>query len=189
MKTSKNIVANIKEMGFNDNSVRAFAVTFIETTEKTIFGRTWTKTEEQGIPFIFKTLEIAKDFCELKPTIVSDVFVNSNDAVFDNRHLVKYYTYRLVDKNTDRIIGYVKWDKSVTVKTQSVGNEIFSVNLKSPLVDKFVTDINLKRWVETHSLYDVGFKNEHEKLSELLAYPSKNGMPVYNEWNFKLVEQ
>ena len=187
--------ANIKEQSISNyvpagEITRCYSVTFIKEKTYELFGKVIRKkTTSETMPFVFKSLDIAKDFCEVFPTIISDVFCNNNNS----NHCVKYYTYRFV-KN-DKIIGYAKWNDyymhgNVPKLISEKGNIEFTPFVNDKIIDMFVKDITLKGWVHTHSLNDVKFERPCEYLSELLKNDKQiKDKEIFNEWNFKLVKQ
>lgn len=193
-----NIYANIKEQNIINyvpagKITRCYSVTFVKERTYTLFGKIIKKhSTSETMPFTFKTLDVAKDFCEICPTIISDVFVNNSGYC----RLVKYHTYRLVKNG--KIIGYIKWDPYYThnnfpqVNNNTETNIEFSPFLNDKIVGKFVDDITLKYWIETDSLNDVIFSKPCDYLSELIRKKETiqvTNHETYKEWNFKLVEQ
>lgn len=190
----ENTYANIKEQNISNyvpagEITHCYSVTFIKEKTYELFGKVIRKkTTSETMPFVFKSLDIAKDFCEVCPTIISHEFINHS-----NYNKVIYYTYVLL-KN-DRIIGYIEWDKHYTCNNLSRMEEgdfdkIFGPFNNDKIVGKFVKNIVLKTWIFTDSLDDIKFEKRHEYLSGLI----KDEEPLinketYNEWNFKLVEQ
>ena len=186
-----NIYANIKEQNIihyvpAGEINRCYSVTFVKECTYILFGKIIKKQKtSETMPFTFKTLDVAKDFCEICPTVISDVFVNNEHC----RH-VKYHTYKLV-KN-EKTIGYIKWDPYYTNINNKEMNIEFSPFLNDKIVSKFVDAIAVKNWIKTNSLNDVIFNKPCDYLSELIK--RKETMQIinhetYKEWNFKLVEQ
>ena len=186
--------ANIKEQSISNyvpagEITRCYSVTFIKEKTYELFGKVIKrKTISETMPFVFKSLDIAKDFCEVCPTVISDTFVNH-----DNYRKVIYYTYRLI-KN-DRIIGYIEWDKYYTCNNFSRikdgdFDKIFGAFKNDKIVGNFVKDIVLKQWIFTTSVTDINFEKRRKYLSELIENEKPlNKKETFNEWNFKLVEQ
>lgn len=198
VKCKENIYANIQEQNITKyipaaGISKCYAVTFTREKVYTLFGKVIkTQSKSETMPFVFKSLDIAKDFCKICPTVISDVFINSH-----NYYKVKYETYRLV-KN-EKILGYIKWNAFYTydANLDYAGQEThkrYTQSLSDPIVDKFVEDIVVKDWVHTNSIKDIKFLNESDSLSELInKVENKNNLKkkskeVYKEWNFKLVE-
>lgn len=198
IKKTENIYANIKEQNvlrFSELSgiKKCYAVTFTIESTYTLFGNVIkTVRKEEIIPFVFKSLEVAKDYCKIHPKIFLDVFVNNECIPIP----VKYVTFRLLKNN--KIIGYIKWDDDYVFNAdyewgKPIENIRFERCITDPIVDKFVEDINIKRRVAyTCNVKDIDFENPCDTLSELgekiLTNKSRYKKVTFNEWNFKLVE-
>lgn len=160
-----------------------FEVEMITNHETLLFGHIIKiKTTSKIVPFRFKTLEIAKDYCEVNP---DEILETSISKTARNRiQTITYKTY-VIYKN-DKKIAYIKWDDSSVINDYC--NEQFCNTIDS-IVDKFVTNIKFADYSTCYD--DIKFENEQDKLSELcmltnVQYKSKE---IVNEWNYKLVAQ
>lgn len=166
----------------NSKYKTCFEVEMIINHEILLFGHVIkTKTTSQIVPFRFKTLEIAKDYCEVNP----DMIIETSFSKMATRLRTIAYNTWVIYKN-DKEIAYVKWDDNFVI--DKCGNKQFQYTIDS-IVDKFVT--NIKFTAYPSSFNDIKFENEQDKLSELcmltnIQYKSKE---IVNEWNYKLVEQ
>lgn len=166
----------------NSKYKTCFEVEIITNHEILLFGHIIkTKSTSQTVPFRFKTLEIAKDYCEVNPDMIIDTAFSK---MATRLRTITYNTYEIC-KN-DKTIAYVKWDDNFVIENSC--NKQFQYAIDS-IVDKFVTDIKFAAYPS--SFKDIKFENEQDKLSELcmltnVQYKSKE---IVNEWNYKLVEQ
>ena len=160
-----------------------FEVEMITNHETLLFGHIIkTKTTSKTVPFRFKTLEIAKDYCEVNPDVIIKTSISKTAT---RLRTITYATYEIY-KN-DKKIAYVKWDDNCVIN--NYWNEQFHNTIDS-IVDKFATNIKFADY-PTSCYEDIKFENEQDKLSELcmltnIQYKSKE---IINEWNYKLVEQ
>lgn len=166
----------------NSKYKTCFEVEMITNHETLLFGHTIkTKSISKIVPFRFKTLEIAKDYCEVNPDMISETSISKTAT---RLRTITYKTY-VIYKN-DKKIAYVKWNDDFVIN--NYWNEQFH-NTIDAIVDKFVTNI---KFAEYPSCYeDIKFENEHDKLSELcmLTNVQYKNKEIVNEWNYKLVEQ
>ena len=175
----------IREVSIQNSNSKyktCFEVEMITKYETLLFGHNIkTKLTSKIVPFRFKTLEIAKDYCEVNPDMVVET---SFSKMVTSLRSITYKTYKIY-KN-DIIIAYVKWDDNFVINNW--WDEQFQNTIDS-IVDKFVTNI---KFANPPSCYeDIKFENEYVKLGELciqsnIQYKSKE---ILNEWNYKLVEQ
>ena len=166
----------------NSKYKTCFEVELITKYETLLFGHIIkAKTTSKIVPFRFKTLAIAKDYCEVNPdTIVETSFSKMATGL----RTITYKTYKIY-KN-DKNIAYVKWDDNFVINNYC--NKQFH-NTIDAIVDKFITNIKFAEYPACYN--DIKFENEQDKLSELcmvagVQYKSKE---IVNEWNYKLVEQ
>lgn len=163
----------------NSKHKTCFEVEMITNHEILLFGHIIkTKTTSQIVPFRFKTLEIAKDYCEVNPDMIIETIIETS--------ISKTYKTHAIYKN-DKRIAYIKWEGNFNnydyCYTEQIHNTIDSI------VDKFVTDIKYIPYPTRYA--DIKFKNEQDRLSELcmatnVQYKNKE---IVNEWNYKLIEQ
>lgn len=166
----------------NSKHKTCFEVEMITNHEILLFGHIIkTKTTSQIVPFRFKTLEIAKDYCEVNPDMIIETSFTKTST---RRRTITYKTHAIY-KN-DKRIAYVKWNDDFVIN--NYWNEQFHNTIDS-IVDKFVTNIKFAAYPSHYE--DIKFENEQDRLSELcmatnVQYKSKE---IVNEWNYKLIEQ
>lgn len=135
-----------------------------------------TKNVEYHVPFLFKSFNIAKNFCELNPEILEYYFSNKN---YYNRE-VDYFTYKIIVNDK---IFYIKWkEDSIIIRDRHDMEFHFKEN---PVVDSFVTNIILNDWMHTSRLKDVEFFNE---TPDLLNLVESINLKTNKKWHFELVE-
>lgn len=182
MKINKHIYADISEKVVESQikpyqTFFAYKVNLITEYDIVLFGKVFHKTKTKEIPFLFKTLDMAKDFCEIKPKYEKVCFQNSEDGFGFS---VKFYTYQLVVNK--KIIGYLWWHKQ-TICIDEKHSE-FKFNSNS-IIDGFVKNINVQSWIKTHYLSDIKYHGFTDKLTDLV-------MPINNDtgkhWRFELIE-
>lgn len=187
MKINKHIYADISEKAveikcayYSDpryQTILAYKVNFITEYDIILFGKIFHKTKIKEIPFLFRTLDMAKEFCEIKPKYEEVYFQNSKDD-----YSVKFYTYQLAVNN--KVIGYIWWNDK-TVYFNSGRHIEFKFNSK-PIIDGFVKNISVKNWIFTNYLSDIKYYGFTDKLADLVK-------PIVNDdngkhWIFELVE-
>lgn len=161
----------------NSKYKTCFEVEMITKHEILLFGHIIkTKTTSQIVPFRFKTLEIAKDYCEVNPDMIIETSIS------------KTYKTHAIYKN-DKRIAYVKWEGNFIINNYYYSSTTQIHNTIDSIVDKFVTDIKFVSYPTCYA--GIKFKNELDRLSELcvttnVQYKSKE---IINEWNYKLIEQ
>ena len=188
MKIIKHIYADISEKEveiqytfYSDpqyQTILAYKVNFITEYDIILFGKTFHKTKTKEIPFLFKTLDMAKEFCEIKPKYKKVCFQNNNEIDYS----VKFYTYQLV--NNKKVIGYIWWNSN-TVYLSGGKHMEFKFN-SNPIIDRFVKNIGVQSWANTNYLSDIKYYGFTDKLSDLVK-------PIVNNndgkhWKFELVE-
>ena len=163
----------------NSKYKTCFEVEMITNHEILLFGHIIkTKSISQIVPFKFKTLEIAKDYCEVNPDMIIDISLSK----MVTRMRTNTYKTWVIYKN-DKKLAYVKWNDNFVINNfcdKQFHNTIDSI------VEKFVTNIKF-----TYYDGNIKFENEHDKLSELciLSNVQYKNKEIVNEWNYKLVEQ
>ena len=156
---------------------KCYSVAFTECYDNVYLGINFGKKEiKTKFPFLFKNLEIAKDFAQLKPECKFVQFYNDN---YDDR-ASRYNTYSITAK--DRTC-YIKWEENST-ETEDHHDIKFEPIKYNPVVDSFVSKIKLLDWMHTHALKNVTFFNERQKLSECLNCK----LEETKKWHFELVE-
>ena len=159
------------------HTVLAYKVNIITEYDIILFGKTFRKTRTKELPFLFRTLEMAKDFCEINPEYEEAYFKN-NDSLGDSS--VKFYTYQLVTNK--EVIGYIWWNEE-TVYINDGHRMEFKFNSK-PIINGFVKNIKVKKWVDTFSLSDIIYCGFTDKLSDLVKTVDNNE----KHWRFELIE-
>ena len=166
----------------NSKYKTCFEVEITTNHEILLFGHIIkTKSISQIVPFRFKTLEIAKDYCEVNPDMSIET---SFSKIVTRLRTITYNTW--VIYKDDKEIAYVKWDDNFVI--DKCNDKQFQYTIDS-IVDKFVTNIKFSEYSACYE--DIKFENEQNKLGELcmitnVQYKSKE---IVNEWNYKLVEQ
>ena len=185
---NKHIYTNIQEKHITLPDVKEPYVCYevsITTEYTNIFGKHISKTET--LPFLFGSLDVAKDYCEIMPKY--------KDVVISNGCIRRSYydTYQLLnDKNES--LGYIMWNNSFLtkdIKTYSTGYGTRSIHMKyligKPLIECFAYKICVcdTNDVETGS-WCGWVKIRCEKLSELI----RETLPIVNNtnntWKFEL---
>ena len=142
-----------------------------------LFGKTFHKTKIYEVPFLFKTLDMAKEFCEINPKYQKVCFRNGEDG-----YPVKFHTYQLI-VNKD-VIGYIWWHDK-TVYLDRGYNMEFKFNSKS-IINGFVKNIGIQSWVNTNYLSDIKYYGFTDKLADLVK-------PINNDnekhWRFELIAE
>lgn len=181
MKTNKKTYIDIT--GISLNGTTYYHVTATETYDLMWFGlHIKTKTDVIELPFVFKSLEVAKDFCELKP-IIKDIHLSNNSNGGDR--CSRYYTYNLI---MNRIVNaYIVWD-NISVYYNSPTFTIRSIKPRKvyPIVEGFIkssSDAKLNSWSSFYSIYDVIFEDVKEKLSDIFCIKDKD------HYHFELIEK
>lgn len=176
-ENSKNII-NIDSIDVRNT--KCYEVKYITRYDRNIFGFMKHVEKIKTVPFYFKSLEIAKDFCELSPKYNKIIFSNGSKIAVIGE--VKYHTYKI--KLDDKEF-YIEWEYDSIIREKSIFLLEFKIKNK-PIVENFVSDIILKNWLNSNEIYDVNFKNRYELLSELINELYKN----YNEhYSFELVSR
>lgn len=176
MKKNIKTYVDIEEVSYN----RRYKVSFITTYDITFLGQyIKTKTEIDEVPFLFNSLDIAKDFCEVNPEIKHMYVVNSEDE----SRKVYYETYRL-EVNKQKF--YIKWEEC-SIKIDDSYNYSFDLR-PDKIVNAFVSWIGLNDWMHTYGLNNVYFSNEFSKLSELVNIKLNKKNSNNKHWRFELVK-
>ena len=170
----KNKKTYIDITGISLNGITYYLVTTTETYDIELFGvKIKSQTNIIELPFVFKSLEIAKDFCELKPIIKDVCFFNNSD---DGERSARYYTYELTMNK--KVTAYIIWDKISVYFDKSIHN-IKSIKPRKvyPIVEGFIKsklDAKLNRWVSFYNIYDVSFEDVKETLSDIFCIQDKD---------------
>jgi len=185
MKMIKHIYADISEINVKTYHPEysfylpsfAYKVNLITEYDIILFGKTFRKTKIKEIPFLFKSLNIAKDFCEINPKY-KKVYFHSNDGQYSRS--VKFYTYQLVVNR--KVIGYIWWSEH-TICIDNGHDMLFKYNNDS-IINGFVKSIKVKKWVDTNNLSDIAYYGFTDKLSDLVKTIDNNE----KHWRFELIE-
>ena len=185
MKTIVHTYVDIN--GITLNCKKYYTVTFSYTSKKFLFNKCIkTIDEKKEVPFVFDSLEIAKDFCELNPTYNDFyLYVPTHDEL--GKKESRYYTYELVLNS--KVNAYIIWHYEST-KLMHNGN-IASIKPidNYPVVKGFVLDIcksiKLNDYNRMNCVYDVTIENSdvHNKLSEIYSVQKDE------QYHFELVEK
>ncbi len=161
-------------------TVLGYKVNIITEYDIKLFGKIFHKSKTKELPFLFRTLEMAKDFCEINPKYEKVYFQDREDGT-----CVRFYTYQLVVNKS--IIGYIWWhNESVIIDHTGNMNMTFNFSHNS-IVYGFVKNIELDNWVNTNYLSDVRYYGFTTKLSELVK-PIINTTDTEKHWRFELIE-
>lgn len=189
MKISKHIYADISEkvvepqntsyLYSHYQNILAYKVNLITEYDITLFGKAFHKTKTKEIPFLFKTLDMAKEFCEINPKY-EKVYFQSTDGQYGCS--VKLYTYQLLVNK--KVIGYIWWNDK-TIYLINNHDMLFKYNNNS-IIEGFVKNIKVKKWIDTNYLSDINYCGFTNKLTDLVK-------PIVNEnnekhWRFELIE-
>lgn len=182
MIKTKNTFVDIN--GIVLNKVTYYLVTFTINKEFSLFGRIIKEyTQVKEVPFVFKSYEIAKDFCELNPKIKNEVFsVVSNRGYFTT----KYYTYKLTMNS--KVNAYVVWDHALvdcdSDRAKYMPEKVY------PFAEYFIgkeNDMTLPKYSEIYQRSPMApypkVKNEVEKLSDIFCISRDD------KHHFELVEK
>lgn len=187
MKINKHIYADISEKEvetqytfYSDpryQTILAYKVNLITEYDIILFGKTFHKTKIKELPFLFKSLDMAKEFCEINPKYEKVYFQNSEDG-----YSVKFFTYQLVVNK--EVIGYIWWNDKTVYLNRGYHME-FKFNNKS-IIYGFVKNIGVQSWTNTNYLSDIKYYGFTDKLADL-AKPIINN-DNEKHWRFELVE-
>ena len=155
-----------------------YSVTFVTKCDYSLFGKVIKHKEiSKEVPFLFKSIEIAKDFCELNPTYKK--VMRSNRRYIDHVH---YYTYALYNNAHEKIAELYLDKNFINVIHKNDGDYYYRGNvISTPLVDRFAHEIYVP---DLHELN--GYTNKKDgigwvwyatdKLSDLI----RGTMPIVN---------
>ena len=161
-----------------DEPFICYEVTFVTKCDYLLFGKVIKHKEiSKEVPFLFKSIEIAKDFCELNPTYKK--VMRSNRRYIDHIH---YYTYALYN-NVHEKIAELYLDKNfINVTHKSDGDYYYTGDvIATPLVDKFAHELYIPDLQEldryTNKMDAIGWVwCATNKLSDLI----RGTMPIVN---------
>ena len=157
----------------------AYKVNLITEYSITLFGKTFHKTKTKEIPFLFKTLNMAKEFCEINPKYEKVFFQNGEDY-----HSVTFYTYQLIVGKEN--IGYIWWNDNTVYLNKDDDRDILFKYDNNPIIEGFVKNIKIKKWVETNHLSDIIYYGFTDKLTDLVKSVNINNNEKH--WRFELIE-
>lgn len=157
-----------------------YSVTIVSECDYSLFGHTFKRGKSiTKLPFLFKSLEVAKDFCEINPKFKSVVI--SNKKYIDH---VYYYTYELYNNENERI-GHIYFDKNFISIDTKHGDVYYKPNvIETPLIDQFVHEISVPDLFELREYSDrknaIGWIwHGANKLTDLINAT----MPTINDTN------
>lgn len=145
---SKHIYTYIQEKHITlprvDEPFICYEVTFVTKYDYLLFGKVIKHKEDaEKVPFLFKSIEVAKDFCELNPIYKKRMLSNRKNV--DHVH---YYTYVLYN-NANEKIAEAYWDKNfINVVHKDNGDYYYNNVISTPLVDKFAYELYIPCLVE-----------------------------------------
>ena len=147
-----------------------------------VFGKIISsKIYEEEVPFLFKTLDTAKDYVSICPEIKK---IDIRNVECDTS--VTYKTYELsLNKN---IIGYIEWNANCVHKHDNRCHITFYVDDEFPIVYKFAKNINPSYWENTWSVSNIKFDFDYELLTELVK-KYNNEETVLEEYKYSLVQE
>jgi len=161
------------------DKVTYYVVTFTKVYEMSLFGKVIKETKKiQEVPFVFKSYEIAKEFCELNPVYKQITFSQSSKYDVYN---TTYDTYRLILNN--KVNAYIVWEH--LTGTYNFAHAEFHTDKSYPIVKGFIKDeLNNIKLPTTYSTISTGPQtpNMVEKLSDIFAISK-------DKHHFELIEQ
>jgi len=157
----------------------AYKVNFITEYDIVLFGKTFHKTKNNEVPFLFKTLDMAKEFCEINPKY-EQMYFQSNDS---GGWKVKFYTYGVLLNGN--LIGYIQWHNDFVIINYNELTMEFKVGNDAVAVG-FVKNVSLKNWVDTNSIYDIKYYGFTDKLADLVKSINNDNE---KHWRFELIEE
>lgn len=165
------------------NKITYYAVSIVEEYDLFVFGKFIKKISTiNELPFVFKELEVAKDFCELNPKITQYTYSDRTRGDY----YTKYKTYELLLNN--KIYAYVIWEDG-SMLYESIGDSKIVKPIEAyPVVRGFITDINNNLRLPTY--WDMNYMNAikridnlKDKLSDIFYIDDKE------KYHFELVEK
>lgn len=165
------------------NKITYYVVTIVKEYDLFVFGKFIKKISTiNELPFVFKELEIAKDFCELNPKITEYTYKNRTRA----DHYTKYKTYELLLNN--KIYAYVIWEDGSMLYESVDASKIVKPIEAYPVVKGFITDINnnlhLPNYWDMNYIYAIErIDNIKDKLSDIFYIDDKE------KYHFELIEK
>lgn len=182
---STKITANIKEETcfYGEPNMVCYEVTLYEETIISLGTKIIYKSNKTNVvPFLFKSLEVAKDFCEISPKYKLVTLINDDCGT-----TVHYQTYEL--SKDHKFLGYIEWGENHTIFNKSREQYGFYPSTKEPLVEKFVKNIRVPDWTRTFGLSDLTFIKPFENVSSLCINENNDSRRVNKQWNFELIEK
>ena len=156
-----------------------YSVTFVTKCDHILFGKVIKHKEEtKEVPFLFKSIDIAKDFCELNPIYKKTICSNKTNIVH-----VHYYTYVLYNNENEKI-AELYWDKNfINIVHKSDGDVYYKPDvILTPLVGFFAHELSIPN---LHRLHEISNEKDaigwvwcrFEKLSDLI----RATLPIIND--------
>jgi len=169
------IITSLKE--------KAYKITLTCTYKYKLFGKIIEKEKVEEIPFYFKTLDIAKDYCMILPRYEK---CTKKNVLFHDIACIdisKYETYKVIlDDNREL---YIKWNHTNQhiIKGMISKKESFTMD---NVVDGFSTEVEVYRFYPDYSDGCV-FENIRENLTNAIQELDKkrkqhitNKRPTYS---------
>lgn len=152
------------------DGVTHYLVTYTRIYEFSLFGRLIKEYKNiEEVPFVFKSFEIAKDFCELNPKYKKYTFYEESTY---GSFKVYYRTYKIVLNN--KVNAYVIWNHNIL--TYDYTSAEYQMDESYPIVNGFIKD-ELNNIILPTSRNEISLsikrspKTPHmvEKLSDIFA--------------------
>lgn len=143
----------------------------------------------EEIPFYFKSLDMAKDFCNMLPNKITKKVLKRNIEGRHNSYVRTYTTYELTCCNNKK--AYIYWDKVKILKNASYATKVDVIS-ETNVVNYFVPSISLYDTEDSNSSGAYYPYNEnYEKLTDLINYLNKDTRFSKNEeeYKFELIAQ
>jgi len=140
----------------------SYRVSIVHSYKIKRFGKLYDKKKVEELPFLFSSIEVAKDFCTIMPKIEKTTLYvrHGNNWMYDNWIYIKYKTYKLSIGDNHKC--YIKWENEYT-KKHSIGvaySTIYS-NSKTPIIKNFVEKFELSSFGDLDSpTFDNGCASE-----------------------------
>lgn len=165
-------------------SIVCYSLSYIHEYDITFLGHVIKHVKKkEDIPFLFKSIDVIKDYCEYNPKYIKLSLRNELGDVL-------YKTYKLYRNN--ETLGYIYWDDRFIKK--ETNNGIISLNwrIDTPLVDSFAYKVYVPPYSNVCGRDDgfVGWIGSRcNKLNNLIIETLPTISNTTNKWKFELVNE
>jgi len=185
--TKKYLSSNIKKINkfgkLYPNGIIVYKVFLVYQEDKYMFGKiVSSKNCEEEIPFLFRSLDSAKDYVSICPQY-KNVCICNNDYSSG----VEYQTYKLSIGENE--IGYIEWVDSCIHKSEEGCYISFTIDNDFPIIYKFVKNINIDSWENTWHVSDIDFDSRCDLISSLVKYKGNDKEKILEEYRYNLVQE